>query len=70
MRKASSRSSVPEEDPEPTLSLAVAAAPDQSTADSLLALHARLLQQTSGCGQAMFQYRALLRRSGSREGAA
>jgi tetratricopeptide (TPR) repeat protein len=42
---------------------AVAAAPDQATADSLLGLHARLLQQTSGCGQAMFQYRAVLRRS-------
>lgn len=42
---------------------AIAAAPDQSAADSLLALHARLLQQTSGCGQAMFQYRAVLRRS-------
>ncbi len=42
---------------------AVAAAPDQGTADSLLALHARLLQQTSGCGQAMFQYRAVLRRT-------
>ena len=42
---------------------AVAAAPDQATADSLLALHARLLQQTSGCGQAMFQYRAVLRRA-------
>jgi hypothetical protein len=56
---------------------AVAAAPDQATADSLLALHARLLQQTSGCGQAMFQYRAVLRRSqdssvraGARKGAA
>jgi tetratricopeptide (TPR) repeat protein len=42
---------------------ALAAAPDQAAADSLLALHARLLQQTSGCGQAMFQYRAVLRRS-------
>ncbi len=42
---------------------AVAAAPDQATADSLLALHARLLQQTAGCGQAMFQYRAVLRRT-------
>lgn len=42
---------------------AVAATSDQSTTDSLLALHARLLQQTSGCGQAMFQYRAVLRRS-------
>jgi tetratricopeptide (TPR) repeat protein len=42
---------------------AIAAAVDQSTADSLLALHARLLQQTSGCGQAMFQYRAVLRRA-------
>jgi tetratricopeptide (TPR) repeat protein len=42
---------------------AIAAAPDQQAVDSLLALHARLLQQTSGCGQAMFQYRAVLRRS-------
>ncbi|HEX6668368.1 MAG TPA: hypothetical protein VF061_02350 [Gemmatimonadales bacterium] len=42
---------------------AVAAAPDQAAADSLVALHARLLQETSGCGQAMFQYRAVLRRA-------
>ena len=42
---------------------AIAAAPDQQAVDSLLALHARLLQRTSGCGQAMFQYRAVLRRS-------
>lgn len=42
---------------------AIAATSDQSTTDSLLALHARLLQQTSGCGQAMFQYRAVLRRT-------
>jgi hypothetical protein len=42
---------------------AIAAAPDQAAVDSLLALHARLLQQTAGCGQAMFQYRAVLRRS-------
>lgn len=42
---------------------AVAAAPDQGTADSLLAVHARLLQQTAGCGQAMFQFRAVLRRA-------
>jgi tetratricopeptide (TPR) repeat protein len=42
---------------------AIAAAPDQATVDSLLSLHARLLQQTSGCGQAMFQYRAVLRRT-------
>jgi tetratricopeptide (TPR) repeat protein len=42
---------------------AIAAAPDQQAVDSLLALHARLLQQTTGCGQAMFQYRAVLRRS-------
>lgn len=42
---------------------AIAAAPDQQAVDSLLALHARLLQQTAGCGQAMFQYRAVLRRS-------
>lgn len=42
---------------------AIAAAPDQATVDSLVALHARLLQQTSGCGQAMFQFRAVLRRA-------
>lgn len=42
---------------------AIAAASDQSTTDSLVALHARLLQQTAGCGQAMFQYRAVLRRT-------
>ena len=42
---------------------AIAAAPDQAAADSLLIVHARLLQRTSGCGQAMFQYRAVLRRS-------
>jgi hypothetical protein len=47
----------------PLLPRAIAAAPDQATVDSLLGLHARLLQQTSGCGQAMFQYRALLRRT-------
>jgi hypothetical protein len=56
---------------------AIAAAGDQTSVDSLLSLHARLLQQTSGCGQAMFQYRAVLRRSrdtslvaGARQGAA
>ena len=45
---------------------ALAAAPDQEAVDSLLTLHARLLQQTAGCGQAMFQYRAVLRRSQDR----
>jgi tetratricopeptide (TPR) repeat protein len=42
---------------------ALATASDQEAVDSLLGLHARLLQQTAGCGQAMFQYRAVLRRS-------
>ena len=42
---------------------AIAAAPEQSTMDSLLAVHARLLQQTAGCGQALLQYRAVLRRA-------
>jgi len=42
---------------------AIAAATDQATSDSLIALHARLLQQTAGCGQAMLQYRALVRRA-------
>lgn len=42
---------------------AIAAAPDQASADSLLALHARLLRASVGCGQAMLQYRAVLRRA-------
>jgi hypothetical protein len=42
---------------------AIAAAPEQSTMDSLLAVHARLLQQTAGCGQALLQYRAVARRA-------
>jgi tetratricopeptide (TPR) repeat protein len=42
---------------------AIAAAADQATSDSLLALHARLLQQTAGCGQALLQFRAVVRRA-------
>jgi hypothetical protein len=42
---------------------AIAAATEQNTIDSLLALHARLLQQTAGCGQALLQYRAVVRRA-------
>lgn len=42
---------------------AIAAAADQGTIDSLLALHARLLRQTAGCGQALLQYRAVVRRA-------
>ena len=41
--------------------LAAAAAPE--TVDSLLTLYARALQATAGCGQALLQYRAILRRS-------
>ena len=53
-------------DPEELVALlpgAIAAATDQATGDSLIALHARLLQQTAGCGQALLQYRALVRRA-------
>jgi hypothetical protein len=42
---------------------AIAAAPDAGTVDSLLAVHARLLRQTAGCGQALLQYRAVVRRA-------
>lgn len=41
--------------------LAAAAAPE--TVDSLLLLYGRALQATAGCGQALLQYRAVLRRS-------
>jgi hypothetical protein len=53
-------------DPEELVNLlpgAIAAASEQGTIDSLLALHARLLQQTAGCGQALLQYRAVVRRA-------
>ena len=53
-------------DPEELVSLlpgAIAAAGDQATTDSLLALHARLLEQTAGCGQALLEYRAVVRRA-------
>jgi tetratricopeptide (TPR) repeat protein len=53
-------------DPEELLNLlpgAIAAAGDQATIDSLLALHAQLLRQTAGCGQALLQYRAVVRRA-------
>jgi hypothetical protein len=53
-------------DPEELVNLlpgAIAAAGDQATIDSLLALHARLLEKTAGCGQALLQYRALVRRA-------
>jgi hypothetical protein len=39
------------------------AAADGGSVDTLLALHARLLQQTAGCGQALLQYRAVVRRA-------
>ena len=41
--------------------LAAASAPE--TVDSLLTLYARALEATAGCGQALLQYRAVLRRS-------
>lgn len=53
-------------DPEELVNLlpgAIAAAGDQATTDSLLALHARLLEKTAGCGQALLQYRAVVRRA-------
>ena len=43
---------------------AIAAAGDQATADSLLFRYGRTLQVTAGCGQALLQYRAVMRRAG------
>jgi tetratricopeptide (TPR) repeat protein len=45
------------------LPAAIAAAGDQSAVDSLLLRHGRALQTTAGCGQALLQYRAVLRRA-------
>lgn len=42
---------------------AIAAATEPSTVDSLLTLYGRALQATAGCGQALLQFRAVLRRS-------
>ena len=42
---------------------AIAAAGDQATVDSLLLRYGRALQVTAGCGQALLQYRAVLRRT-------
>jgi tetratricopeptide (TPR) repeat protein len=45
------------------LPTALAAAATPETVDSLLLLYGRALQATAGCGQALLQYRAVLRRS-------
>jgi tetratricopeptide (TPR) repeat protein len=45
------------------LPAALAAATAPETVDSLLALYGRALEATGGCGQALLQYRAVLRRS-------
>ncbi|MFL5516043.1 MAG: hypothetical protein ACJ8DJ_07795 [Gemmatimonadales bacterium] len=42
---------------------AMAAADDPATVDSLLALYATALQATAGCGQALLQFRTILRRT-------
>lgn len=42
---------------------AIAAAGDQTTVDSLLLRYGQALQRTAGCGQALLQYRAVLRRA-------
>ena len=42
---------------------AIAAAADQATVDSLLLRYGQALQSTAGCGQALLQYRAVLRRT-------
>lgn len=42
---------------------ALAAATAPETVDSLLTLYGRALEATAGCGQALLQYRAVLRRS-------
>ena len=45
------------------LPAAMAEAGDQGTVDSLLFRYGRALQETGGCGQALLQYRAVLRRA-------
>ena len=42
---------------------AIAAAPEPATVDSLLTLYGSALEATAGCGQALLQFRAVLRRS-------
>ncbi len=42
---------------------AIAAAPEPAAVDSLLTLYGSALEATSGCGQALLQFRAVLRRS-------
>jgi tetratricopeptide (TPR) repeat protein len=42
---------------------AIAAAPDAGTVDSLLTVYGAALEQTTGCSQALLQFRAALRRS-------
>ena len=56
----------PEAEPDELVQLlpgAIAAAGDQATVDSLLLRHGQALQATAGCGQALLQYRAVLRRA-------
>jgi hypothetical protein len=45
------------------LPAAIAAASESATVDSLLTLYASALQATAGCGQALLQFRAVVRRS-------
>lgn len=45
------------------LPAAIAEAGDQGAVDSLLLRYGRALQETGGCGQALLQYRAVLRRA-------
>jgi tetratricopeptide (TPR) repeat protein len=47
----------------PVLPAAIAAAPDAETVDSLLAVYAAALRETSGCDQALPLFQATLRRS-------
>jgi tetratricopeptide (TPR) repeat protein len=56
----------PDAEPDELVNLlpgAIAAAGDQATVDSLLLRHGQALQATAGCGQALLQYRAVLRRA-------
>ena len=45
------------------LPAAIAAAPEPASVDSLLTLYGSALEATAGCGQALLQFRAVLRRS-------
>jgi tetratricopeptide (TPR) repeat protein len=57
------RPGTPSEELVALLPAAIAAAPEPAAVDSLLTLYGSALEATAGCGQALLQFRAVLRRS-------